>query len=586
MTFRSTISWSISSLLLAARVLAEPLPYRAAFDVQEVGTNAGGWRVAGAIADDTVAGFDGWGVRTNFLVACESSLGDVDLYRIESIATQGVAWLDCVVSYRGTGTAARVGAPTFGQALVCYAAGTNDIPLTQYAGPSGPSMYLKDALAAVALARLAAAGGVPGPAGADGAPGPQGEPGPAGLQSPLTNIAGLRPDMACTNVGELTVADAWGTAAGSLYNGAGALYVRDRDGELGNGPASDVPQPVRHERAGRERDRVRHGVHSAGRHQRHRCAVVPEWRDDGRKDHAAGGVHAAGTSPLKFQTGSLMTGAEYGAVEFLSRQALSHDQLGDAGAEGVGDTGCGAQHGVHPLRERGGAAGVFVHLLLQRDEPQAAGWLQPLPGGGLHNGVQCREGGRVDAVRDLRLLELAHADRVGRGADRDPGCDGGQQADGGDDDDRAVVDRPALHDAHPRRGKRRAGWVGSARIDAGDGSSSSTARRRVCRRRGCSLWSGAGGMATYAASSTRRGGRGDSDLGGGWRHRDWNERKRARRRRRSRLGYGGRRGGGVPALRPRRASRARAVPLHLRRGLGPLCPVQPRARTRAAPQAP
>jgi hypothetical protein len=168
MTFRSIISWSVSSLLLAARVLAEPLPYRAAFDVQEVGTNAGGWRVAGAVADDTVAGFDGWGVRTNFLVACESSLGDVDLYRIESIVTQGVAWLDCVVSYRGTGTVARVGAPTFGQALVCYAAGTNDIPLTQYAGPSGPSMYLKDALAAVALARLAAGIGTGGTGGAGG----------------------------------------------------------------------------------------------------------------------------------------------------------------------------------------------------------------------------------------------------------------------------------------------------------------------------------------------------------------------------------------------------------------------------------
>ena len=113
MMFRATISLSISSLLVVAGALADPLPYRAAFDVREVSTNAGGWRMAGAISDDTAAGFDGWGVRTNFVVACESSLGDVDLYRIESITTQGVAWLDCVVTYSGTGAAARVGAPTF-----------------------------------------------------------------------------------------------------------------------------------------------------------------------------------------------------------------------------------------------------------------------------------------------------------------------------------------------------------------------------------------------------------------------------------------------------------------------------------------
>lgn len=161
MTRRSITSCCIGSLLAIA-AQAEPLPYRASMDVQDVVATGALWRVRGTVADSSVAAFDGTSVRTNYLLCCESTLGDVDLYRITAINTQTVSWLDCLVAYNGTGATARVGAPTFGQALVCYAAGTNGIPLTQYAGPSGPSMYLKDGLAAVALARLAARIGIGG----------------------------------------------------------------------------------------------------------------------------------------------------------------------------------------------------------------------------------------------------------------------------------------------------------------------------------------------------------------------------------------------------------------------------------------
>jgi hypothetical protein len=140
---------------LAVSALGEPLPFRAALDIQDVTATASCWRVRGVVSDDTYAGFDGLDARTNDVLACESRLGDVDLYVIQSIGTQTASWLDCIVAYSGTGTAARVGAPTFGEALLTRGVGTNAIPLTQYVGPSGPSPYLKDALAAIALHRIA-----------------------------------------------------------------------------------------------------------------------------------------------------------------------------------------------------------------------------------------------------------------------------------------------------------------------------------------------------------------------------------------------------------------------------------------------
>lgn len=142
--------------LLAHAALAEPLPYRAAIDVQDVAATGSTWRVRGIIDDSSAAGFDGLGVRTNYILACESSFGDIDLYVIQSIATQTVSWLDCIVSYSGTGTAARVGSPTYGQGMISYNASSDAIPLTQYSGPRGPSLYLKDGLAAMAIKRLAA----------------------------------------------------------------------------------------------------------------------------------------------------------------------------------------------------------------------------------------------------------------------------------------------------------------------------------------------------------------------------------------------------------------------------------------------
>lgn len=169
MTPRSITSCCIGSLLAIA-AYAEPLPFRASIDVQEVTATGALWRVRGAVTDSSFAGFDGLSVRTNDVLSCESRLGDVDLYRITAISTQTVSWLDCLVAYDGTGTAARVGAPTFGQAALSLGLATNAIPIPQYFGPRGPSPYLRDGMAAVALQRIAAglATAGSGPAGTGG----------------------------------------------------------------------------------------------------------------------------------------------------------------------------------------------------------------------------------------------------------------------------------------------------------------------------------------------------------------------------------------------------------------------------------
>jgi hypothetical protein len=144
-------------LLCAASSLlcADPLPFRAAIDVQEVVATNTAWQLFGRVYDTSVAGFTGLDLASNDLFACETPLQDVDLYRVTSIETQNVEWARFTVEYLGTGATPRVGAPVAGQGYLCRAFGTNGVALPQYYGPGGVSPFLKDAIASDAIRRLA-----------------------------------------------------------------------------------------------------------------------------------------------------------------------------------------------------------------------------------------------------------------------------------------------------------------------------------------------------------------------------------------------------------------------------------------------
>jgi hypothetical protein len=151
----------IVMVLLALTSMSEPVPVRLACDISGVSVTGAEWRVSGRIYDNTVVGFSGLDVRTGFILACESEYGDVDLYRVSNIVTQDAINLTLIVAYvaDGTNSTPRIGAPTFGQAALSETFGTNGVPLTSYFGQAAVSPYLRDAMAAVALKRLANSSG-------------------------------------------------------------------------------------------------------------------------------------------------------------------------------------------------------------------------------------------------------------------------------------------------------------------------------------------------------------------------------------------------------------------------------------------
>ena len=133
---------------------SDPLPFRAAIDVQDVTETGTQWNVFGRVYDSSTAGFTGQDVQSNDLFFCESPYQDCDKYRLTEVVTQNVSYVRFICEYVGTGATPRVGAPTFGQGYLCRSFSTNPIALPQYYGPGGVSPFLKDAIASDAIRTL------------------------------------------------------------------------------------------------------------------------------------------------------------------------------------------------------------------------------------------------------------------------------------------------------------------------------------------------------------------------------------------------------------------------------------------------
>lgn len=143
-------------MLLAVPALAETPPLRMTMDVTGITATGAQWIVSGKVYDTTAQGSVGTDITTNCLVACETDMGDVDIYRIDGVLSATALHLSALVSYLPDGSNAvpRIGGPTFGQAAICASFTTNGIPLTAYYGGNGLSPYLKDALNAIAIKKL------------------------------------------------------------------------------------------------------------------------------------------------------------------------------------------------------------------------------------------------------------------------------------------------------------------------------------------------------------------------------------------------------------------------------------------------
>lgn len=211
---------TIPLLLVSSSSPADPLPFRAAIDVQEVIPTNTSWLVFGRVYDTSTAGFSGEDVQTNDLFICETSYMDCDVYRISTMVTQNVDYARFLCDYVGTGATPRVGAPMAGQGYLCRSYGTNAVALPQYYGPGGVSPFLKDAIAMDAVRRLAeqtgGSGGAPGPqgpAGTNGVDGVDGTNGVDGAQGPpgptnygITSTNSYRGDwgLSSSNLADMT----------------------------------------------------------------------------------------------------------------------------------------------------------------------------------------------------------------------------------------------------------------------------------------------------------------------------------------------------------------------------------------------
>ena len=152
---------TILLVLLAVPALAETPPLRMTMDVTGITATGAQWIVSGKVYDTTAQGSVGTDITTNCLVACETDMGDVDIYRIDEVLSSTALNLSALVSYLPDGSNAvpRIGGPTFGQAAVCASFTTSGIPLTAYYGGNGLSPYLKDALNAIAIKKLSTKAG-------------------------------------------------------------------------------------------------------------------------------------------------------------------------------------------------------------------------------------------------------------------------------------------------------------------------------------------------------------------------------------------------------------------------------------------
>lgn len=154
------------ALLLAALpglVLADRPLLQAEYSVTNVVVTGALWEVSGQVADWTVLGYTAADVRTNDLVIFESTLGDIDAYRVAIIQSQTVSYLRATIAYVQDGSPAADPAPSVAAlcAMATNAASTN-VPLQPSLAGARISEYLANGVRNWALTRIlatSAAGG-------------------------------------------------------------------------------------------------------------------------------------------------------------------------------------------------------------------------------------------------------------------------------------------------------------------------------------------------------------------------------------------------------------------------------------------
>ena len=143
-------------LLLVANVSrASQVEVRAGIDIQTItDLSPTSWSIYGRVKDYSITGFTGNDVTTGMLVACESSYGDIDLYRITSITASNYYSITATLVYDQTGTP-RVGRPVLGQQALCN---VMDLQGILAPSPEGAkvSLYLYYGIINEALKRIGA----------------------------------------------------------------------------------------------------------------------------------------------------------------------------------------------------------------------------------------------------------------------------------------------------------------------------------------------------------------------------------------------------------------------------------------------